>query len=189
MYLETRRLTVRHMRDGDYPDWQEYAMDPESCRMRGTRCYETQEEARMAFDWLMIHEKRFYAIELRETGKCVGHLIIYNYPPVSDEPELRGFTGRALSFCVSREYQRRGIATEALSAVIGYLFDRREIDYINSGYLDFNTPSRRLHDKLLFTPFTKTPITLPTGEPATAVETVLFNPHAPRAARPRVSEK
>ncbi len=189
MYLETRRLTVRHMRDGDFPDWREYAMDPESCRMRGTQCYETPEEARMAFDWLMAHEKRFYAIVLRDAGRCVGHLIIYNYPPISDEPELRGLTGRALSFCVSKKYQRRGIATEALSAVIEYLFNARGVDYISSDYYDFNLPSRRLHEKLGFTPVSRAVETLPGGGTADTVKTVLFNPFAPPAYTGKVSEK
>ncbi len=189
MYLETRRLTIRRMTDGDFRDWLEYAMDPESCRMRGVEAYRTPEDAKRAFDWLLTHEKRVYALVLRDEKKCVGHLIVYNFPPVSDAPEFAGLTGRALSFCVSKSYRRRGIAAEAVSAAIGYLFDRRGIDYINSGYFDFNAPSRAFHEKLGFTPVSRTPVALPTGETATDIETVLFNSRAPETPEPAVSEK
>lgn len=189
MFLETCRLTVRRMTDGDLPDWLEYAMDADSCRMRGTAPYPDPREAARAFEWLMAHEKRFYAIVLRSENKCVGHLLVYNFPPVSEEPELRGLTGRTLSFCVSKAYRRRGIATETLSAVIEYLFVHRGVDYINSGYFDFNLPSRALHERLGFRPFSESPVTLPDGETVRAVETVLYNPTAQRRPEPRVSEK
>lgn len=189
MYLETPRLTIRRMTDGDFPDWLDYAMEPESCRMRGTEAYKSPEEAKMAFEWMLNHEKRVYALVLRDEGRCVGHLIVYNYPPISDKPELAGLTGRALSFCVSGDYQRRGIATEAVTAAIDCLFEQRGVDYINSGYFDFNAPSRAFHEKLGFTPISQTPVTLPTGEPATAIETVLFNPSATRHPHSRPSEK
>ncbi len=189
MYLETRGLTIRRMTDGDFPDWLRYATDAESCRMRGTEAYGTPEEAENAFEWLMNHEKRFYAIVLREEGRCVGHLLVYNFPSVSGEPELQGLTGRALSFCVAKEHWRQGIALEALSATIDYLFNHRGVDYISSGYFDFNAPSRALHEKLGFTPFSQSPVTLPGGGRATAIETILFNPAAPRQMEPRVSEK
>lgn len=176
MHLETKRLILRHMTEEDFPDWLEYAMDPESCRMMGTQSYGTPEEARQVFDWLLVHEKRVYAIVLRAENKCVGHLIVYNFPPISDLPELAGKTGRAMSFCISRAYRRRGIACEAISSVIDYLFNQRGVDYVNSGFFDFNEPSRRLHEKLGFVPIASSDVSLPTGGTAKAIETIMYNP-------------
>ena len=181
MYLETERLIVRHMTEEDFPDWMEYSMDPELCRMMGTWCPVDEAEAREAFEWLMVHEKRFYAVVLREERRCVGHIIVYNFPPVSDLPELAGLTGRALSFCVSEAYQRRGIATEALSAVLDHLFTTRGVDYVNSGFFDFNLPSRRLHEKLGFAPVWEESVELPEGGTARGIETILYNPAPSRA--------
>lgn len=185
MYLETERLTLRHMTRDDLPDWLEYAMDPESCRMRGTACYADAGEAQNAFEWLLLHEKRFYALVLRGENKCVGHLIVYNFPPISGLPELQGLTGRALSFCVSGAYRRRGLAREAVEATVRYLFEVRGVDYVNSGYFDFNEPSRNLHEKLGFVPLTREQITLPNGAPATAVETILYNNKYHKTSSPR----
>ena len=177
MYLETERLILRRMEDGDFEDWCAFPMEPDWWRMMGTDPLNTREEAREGFDWLMVHEKRFYAMVLREKGRCVGYLIVKNFPPVGELPELHGKTGRSLTFCVSRDYRRRGLAAEAITATVKYLFDVRQVDYVNSGYFDFNEPSRRLHEKLGFQPVTTTEVTLPDGETTTAIETVLFNPN------------
>ena len=179
MYLETQRLIVRRMEDADFPHWCSYATDSRLCRMMDTPILSTLEDARQAFDWLLAHEKRFYAIVLREEMKCVGHLIVYNYPDIGDLPELQGKTGRSLSFAVSGAYRRRGIAAEALTATIDYLFDRRGVDYIISSYYTFNEPSRRLHEKLGFKPLAGND---PAGE--STVKAILF-PGAPGKLPPR----
>lgn len=177
MYLETQRLTLRRMEDRDFEDWCAFAMDPDRCLMMGTEALTTREKARETFDWLMVHEKRFYAVALTDEGRCVGYIIVKNFPPVGDLPELHGKTGRSLTFCVSREYRRRGIALEALEATVRYLFEVRGVDYVNSGYFTFNEPSRRLHEKLGFQPMTESAVELPDGRTTTAIETVLFNPN------------
>lgn len=174
MYLETQRLTVRRMEDADFPDYLAYATDPETCRMLGTWCPENEAEARESFEWLMVHEKRFYAIVLREEGRCVGHLIVKNFPDIRDLPELAGLEGRSLTFCVAKDYRRRGYAAEAVGAVVDYLFEKRGVDYVNSGYFTFNEPSRRLHEKLGFRPISHPTVPQPDGTPATGVETILY---------------
>ncbi len=189
MFLETPRLTIRHMTEEDYPDWREYGMDPECCRMLGTWCPVNETEAREAFEWLMVNEKRFYAIVLREEGKCIGHLIVGNFPEIGKLPELTGLEGRTLTFCVTGSCRRRGYASEAVGAVVEYLFEKRGVDYVNSGYFTFNEPSRRLHEKLGFTPITTATVPLPDGAPATGVETILRNPNSPSPHPAKISEK
>lgn len=174
MYLETERLTLRHMEDGDFPDYLAYATDEETCRMLGTWRPENEAEARESFEWLMVHEKRFYAIVLREEERCVGHLIVQNFPDVGKLPELTGLEGRSLTFCVAKDYRRRGYASEAVGAVVDYLFEKRGVDYVNSGYFTFNEPSRRLHEKLGFRPISRAAVPLPDGTTATGFETILY---------------
>ena len=174
MYLETERLTVRRMEEADFPDYLAYATDEETCRMLGTWRPENEAEARESFEWLMVHEKRFYAMVLREEGRCVGHLIVQNFPDIGDLPELAGLEGRALTFCVAPAYRRRGYAAEAVRAVVDYLFEKRGVDYVNSGYFTFNEPSRRLHEKLGFRPISHPTVPLPDGGEAEGVETIRF---------------
>lgn len=189
MYLETARLILRRMEESDFSDFTQYNSDPELCRMMGTWHPENAAEEREAFEWLMVNEKRFYAIVLREEKKCVGHIIVKNFPDVGNLPELSGLEGRSLSFCVAKGYRRRGYASEAVGAVVDYLFEKRGVDYVNSGYFTFNGPSRALHEKLGFVPILETAVTLPGGERATGVETVKMSPaHRVRFECP-VSEK
>lgn len=54
----------------------------------------------------------FYAIELKETGKVIGN-IYYG---------KRDFEAREVGYIVNKNYQRRGYASEALSAVIDNAF-------------------------------------------------------------------
>ncbi len=176
MYLETARLILRRMEESDFPDFKRYNADPELCRMMGTWCPGNDTEAREAFEWLMVNEKRFYAVVLREENRCIGHIIVQNNPPVDDLPALRGLVGRSLSFCVAEGYRRRGYATEALEAVLDYLFTRRGVDYVNSGFFDFNIPSRELHKKLGFQYLIRYDVPLPEGGSAPGVETVMWNP-------------
>ena len=94
MYLVTDRLKVRRMCDEDFPDFLSYGMEPERCRMMGTDLLPDEETAYRAFEWLLRHEKRFYALELRSTGHVIGHLTVYNFPSVSSLPLLH--RGRGL---------------------------------------------------------------------------------------------
>lgn len=176
MYIETERLILRRMTQDDFEDFCEYAPDPERCRMMGTEPLKNLDETREIFQWLLFNEKRFYAIVLKDRGKCVGHIEVQNFTPIAPLPQLAGKTGRTLSFCVSKYYRRQGYAFEALTALIGYLFGSRGVDYLSSGYLEFNEPSKKLHEKLGFRPIATTAVTLPGGEAAIGIETVLYNP-------------
>ncbi len=189
MYLETARLILRRMEESDYSDMREYIADPERCRMMGDWRPRNEAETREAFEWLMANEKRFYAMVLKSENKCVGYIIVSNFPDVENLPELAGLVGRSLAFYVARAYRRRGYAQEALEATIGYLFERRGVDYVNSGYFTFNEPSRRLHEKLGFTPIERTQVPLPEGGTAAGVETVIMSPAHRARFEGRVSEK
>lgn len=179
MYIETERLVIRRMTAADLEDFAAYAPDPDRCRMMGTAPLETFEAVEETFQWLLFNEKRFYAIELKGEGRVIGHIEVHNYPSEGDRPELEGKTGRSLSFCVARAYQRRGFAFEALSALIGFLFENRGVDYIVSGYFDFNVPSRELHAKLGFRPMSTVTQSV-NGVPHRCVDCILINPAAPR---------
>lgn len=153
MFLETERLLLRQFQETDFADFCEFAMDSERNRMMANDDISNLEEARGLFNWLAYKEERAYALVLKESGRVVGDFTVYNKPPdeIKTRPELVGKVGRALSFSLSRPYRRRGLILEAVSAVIDYLFQTEGVDYINSGYLNFNIPSKELHKKLGFT--------------------------------------
>ena len=184
VFLETERLRIRKFRDSDFEDFYEYAADVEMSRMMGRDLITDRESARPTFQWLKDREPRGYALEWKETGRVIGNLAVTDPSSlVASMPETKQKTGKALSFSVSRFYQRRGVMTEALGGVIRQLFGPEQVDYINCGYFLFNTPSRLLQEKLGFVSLT-TETFRENGEDVTAVEQILWNPIRLRYACP-----
>lgn len=181
MYLKTERLILRQFGEEDFPDFCAYAMDPERCRMMGTDLLPDPDAAWESFSWLRTYEERFYALEYREEGRVIGHLIVTSPPPhVQDMPELAGKTGWTLSFCLAPPYRRRGLMSEALRAVTGRLFGEEGADYVNCGCFSFNTASQRLQEKLGFA-FLTSAVIERNGEEITAIDQILWRPEDGRS--------
>ena len=53
-------------------------------------------------------------------------------------------------FAMLPVFPRKGYMCEAVSGVIEHLFREEKADYINCGYLSYNTPSKALQEKLGF---------------------------------------
>ena len=173
--LETDRLILRKFRDDDFEDFYRYAADSEMSRMMGRDLITDQDSARPTFLWLKDHEPRGYVMVLKETGRVIGNLTVTKPSNlVLSMPETKGKIGKALSFSISRNYQRKGLMIEALHGVIQQLFDTEQVDYINCSYFDFNVASRELQKKLGFVSLT-TETFQENGESITAIEQILWN--------------
>lgn len=174
MFLETERLVLRKFREEDFPDFCVYAMDEEMCRMMGNDLMDTEEAARVTFDWLKDKEERSYVMVLKETGRAIGNL---NVTPLPEEllglPALAGKQGKSLSFCISRHYRRQGLMSEAVRAVIARLFEEEGMDYVQCGHFDFNTASAKFQEKLGFTHLITMELDFK-GERLTSVESILW---------------
>ena len=175
MFLETERLVLRKFQEEDFADYCAYAMDDEMNRMMGNDMLDTVEAARQCFDWLKDKEERSYVLVYKETGRAIGNLNVTAGPfELRDMEPLAGKRGRSLSFCISRQYQRQGLMSEAVRAVIAHLFDEEGMDYVQCGYFDFNTVSAKFQEKLGFTHLTTMTIDFK-GEKVVTVEQVLWN--------------
>ena len=174
-FLRTDRLIIRKFRDSDFDDFYEYAADAEMSRMMGRDLITDRKSAIPTFLWLKDHEPRGYVLELKETGKVIGNLTVTDPSNlVTSMPDTKNKIGKALSFSISKAYQRKGLMTEALNAVIQQLFEAENVDYINCGYFDFNTPSQQLQKKLGFVRQT-TESFQHNGENFTVIEQILWN--------------
>lgn len=174
MFLETERLILRKFREEDFADYCAYAMDEEMNRMMGNDTLDTVEAARECFDWLKDKEERSYVLVLRETGRVIGNLNVVTVPEdVAELEPLAGKQGKSLSFCISRQYRRQGLMSEAVRAVIAHLFDEEGMDYVHCGYFDFNTVSAKFQEKLGFTYLTTLELDFK-GERLVSVENILW---------------
>ena len=174
MFLETDRLILRKFQEEDFADYCAYAMDEEMNRMMGNDMLDTVEAARECFDWLKDREERSYVLVYKETGRAIGNLNVTAGPfELRDLEPLAGKRGKSLSFCISRQYQRQGLMSEAVRAVIAHLFDEEGMDYVQCGYFDFNTVSAKFQEKLGFTYLTTLELDFK-GETRTSVENIMW---------------
>ncbi len=179
MLLTTNRLTLCKYRPEFFDDYCANVMnDDELAYMMKTAPIHTLEDARFCFDWKLNREsERWYALCLKsENNKVIGGITIHPVPDyISCFPELLNKRGVALSFSISRFYRRKGLMEEAVRGLIEHLFSVEGMDYINSGYMDYNEPSRLMHEKLGFT-YLMTDTFEEDGVSLTAIEHILWKP-------------
>ncbi len=117
--LETSRLRLRHFMDSDLALFMAYRNDPEVARYQGwegiseleARAFlQEQKEVQPGVpgQWFQI------AVELKETGMLVGDCAL----KIEEHDERQAEIG----YTLSRAYQGRGIASEAVSCVLEYAF-------------------------------------------------------------------
>ena len=151
MLIQTERLILRKLREEDFEDFCEYAMDDEMSIMMGRKILATKEDARWNFEWLKDKEDRCYGLVYKENNKVIGNITLTNPPKdILKLEEVKGKVGRSMSFSISKDYQRRGLMFEALEGLIDYLFSVEGLDYIQCGYFPFNLASQKLQEKLGF---------------------------------------
>ena len=152
-FLTTDRLILRRLEEGDFEDFYAYSQDLELCRMIGRPPITDRESAMPTFRWLLDKEPRAYAILLRDTGRVIGNLTVTRPSELlTKQLRYRMAKGCSLSFCIGRKYQRRGLMTELLRAMLSQLFRQEKMDYVNCGFFDFNQASKGLQQKLGFQP-------------------------------------
>lgn len=121
MHLETKRLTIRKLRPADLHDLHAFRSDPEVCRYQGYEP-ETLDGCRELIEWQM--DKEFgpplqwtkVGMELTSEAKLIGD--------ISVKPEQDPRTVE-FGISLSRDFQGRGLASEALSAIFDHLFKEK----------------------------------------------------------------
>ena len=117
--IETPRLILRkaQMTDAE-PMFRNWASDPEVTKYLTWPAYERIESAYAVLDiWIKEYENpNFYQwmIELKEIGEPIGSISVVHLSDDIAEAEIGS--------CISRGWWHRGIVTEALYAVIEFLF-------------------------------------------------------------------
>lgn len=174
--LETERLILRAFTDSDLRDFHEYASEDGVGEMAGWKHHESVEETKKILD-LFIKEDKVFAVCLKDSGKVVGSVGVEKYGMEEKLTEFSSYKGREIGYVLGREHWGKGIMTEAVKAVIGYLFDEKSLDFLICGHYDFNTRSARVQEKLGFRLYRKVTMTTDTGAEEGGVLTLLLNPN------------
>ena len=117
--IETSRLLLRKaVREDAEAMFRNWASDPEVTKYLTWPTYEKVETAYQILDlWASEYEKPDYyqwMIVLKELGEPIGSISVVRQNERVEEAEI--------GYCIGRRWWHRGIVTEALAAVIEYLF-------------------------------------------------------------------
>lgn len=144
--LTTDRLVLRPWKESDLQDLYEYASVDGVGQMAGWNPHRDIEESRAILQSFIQHKKTF---ALEHQGKVVGSLGIEEYDEENYQ-DLAHLQGREIGYVLSKEYWGQGLMPEAVRAVVQYLFDAENLDFILVGHFDRNSRSRRVIEKCGF---------------------------------------
>ncbi len=150
--IETDRLLLRAFRQTDLDDLYEYASVDGVGEMAGWKHHESKEESQEILN-MFIEQDKVFAIIDKGSGKVIGSLGVELYGMEDKLTEFNNYQGREIGYVLSREHWGKGLASEAVKAVIGYLFNELNLDFLICGYYNFNVQSKRVQEKCGFKPY------------------------------------
>ena len=150
--IETERLILRAFKESDLADFYEYASVKGVGEMAGWKHHQSIDESAAILD-SFINEDKTFAIVLKENNKVIGSLGVEKYGLEDKLTEFDGYKGREIGFVLSKDYWGRGLMSEAAGAVIDYLFNELDFDFLLCGYYNFNVQSKKVQKKCGFKPY------------------------------------
>lgn len=142
MMLETKRLILRTPVIQDAQEYLSFRNSEFVLRYNAMN-QQTLEQARNYLAEQNGEDERLI-LQQKDTGKLIGMVFIHG-------DSLRwDVSSKEISYFLAEPYARQGYMTEALTAVIRYLFDSGEVSCITARSFVPNTASRRLLSSLGF---------------------------------------
>ncbi len=174
--IETDRLILRAFRATDLEDFYTYASVEGVGEMAGWRHHKNREESQQILN-MFIGDDKVFAIVDKATNKVIGSLGVEKYAMEEALTEFDGYRGREIGYVLSREYWGRGLMPEAVRAVIDYLFNELDLDFLTCGYYNFNNQSKRVQQKCGFVPYRTLVMDTRMGTKEQGTLNLLLNPN------------
>lgn len=174
--IETERLILRAFEQTDLKDFYEYASVEGVGEMAGWKHHESIDESQEIMNSFIDNDKVF-AIFLKENNKVIGTVGIEKYGLEDALTEFKDHCGRELGYVLSKDYWGKGLMPEAIKAVIDYLFNELDYDFLLCGYYNFNERSKRVQAKCGFRPYRSLTMTTQIGTKEQGTLTLLMNPN------------
>lgn len=173
--IETERLILRPWTVEDLKDFFEYASVPDVGERAGWHHHENMDKSKEILNHF-IEEKKTFALELKENKKVIGSLGVELYSLEDKLTEFENLKGREIGYVLSRDYRGQGLMPEAVKAVINYLFNTLDYDFLLCGYYDKNSQSKRVQEKCGFVPYRKLVFDTRMGTKESGILNLLLNP-------------
>ncbi len=135
--IETSRLILRKaVREDTEPMFRNWASDPEVTKYLTWPTHSTISVSEMVIkSWIQEYKKDTYyqwMIVLKEVDEPIGSISVVNQRDDIAEAEI--------GYCIGRNWWHKGIMSEALAAVIKYLFEEVGMNRIEAKH-DTNNPN------------------------------------------------
>lgn len=148
--LETKRLILRAFQIEDLENFFDYARVPGVGEAAGWLHHKSIEDTKKVAE-MFIKEKNIFSLVDKDMGKMIGTLGLHE--PDGKMPELvyEKFKKKnivELGFVLSNEYWGKGLMPEAVSAVLKYLFENTDAEFVMAGYFVNNERSMRTQEKV-----------------------------------------
>ena len=173
--IETDRLILRPWELTDLDDFFNYASVPGVGEMAGWNHHPDKNETLRVLN-RFIEGKKTFAIVYKSNNKVIGSLGVEYYGLEEKLSEFFSYKGRSIGYVLSKDYWGRGLMPEALKAVIDYLFNVLDYDFLLCGRFDYNHQSARVQEKCGFIPYRKLVFETPRGINEPGVLSLLSNP-------------
>lgn len=174
--IETERLILRPFKQSDLDDFYEYASVEGVGEMAGWKHHENKKFSQEILD-LFINEDNTFAIVLKENNKVIGSLGVDEYGMEQALSEFFDYEGREIGYVLSKDYWGKGLMPEAVKAVIDYLFNIQNLDFLTCGYYEFNNQSKKVQEKCGFKPYRKLMMETRLGTKEQSVLNLIINPN------------
>ena len=173
--IETERLILRPFKDVDLDDFYAYASVEGVGEMAGWHYHESKEKSATILK-KFIDEDKTFAICLKNSGRVVGSLGVEFYTAEDKLTEFDGYKGREIGYVLAKDQWGRGLMPEAVQAVINYMFDEIDLDFLLCGYYYKNNQSKRVQEKCGFKPCRTLVFETRMGTKEPGVLNLLINP-------------
>lgn len=174
--IESDRLILRAFEYCDLDDFFAYTCVDGVGEMAGWKHHENKEESLNILKSLIKSDKTF-ALVYKENNKVIGSLVVKKYGFEDKYTEFSNYYGRELGAVLSKDYRSKGLMSEAIKALIDYLFNELNLDFLTAGYFDFNKRSKKMQENLGFKPYRKVIIDTSMGTKEPGVLSLLVNPN------------
>lgn len=174
--IESDRLILRAFEYYDLDDFFAYACVDGVGEMAGWKHHENKEESLNILKSFIKSDKTF-ALVYKENNKVIGSLGVEKYRFEDRYTEFSNYYGRELGAVLSKDYRSKGLMSEAIKALIDYLFNELNLDFLTAGYFDFNKRSKKMQENLGFKPYRKVIIDTSMGTKEPGVLSLLVNPN------------
>lgn len=153
--LETDRLILRAFQIEDLENFFEYAREPGVGEAAGWLHHNTIEDTKKVAE-MFIKEKNILSLVDKDTGKMIGTLGLHEPNGTMVELVYEKFKKKnivELGFVLSKDFWGRGFMPEAVGAVLRYLFENTDAEFVMACYFNENVRSMRTQEKVGMTKF------------------------------------